>query len=129
MSAWLGLAAGLLVIQACGGAPSSPPGARPPEPVSRSVVNTEKSEGKSLEELMAGKFPGVQVFRTAQGGISIRIRGVNSFYGSSEPLYVVDGTPVQTSDQGLVFLNPADISQIEVLKDAAQTALDRKSVV
>jgi TonB-dependent SusC/RagA subfamily outer membrane receptor len=49
---------------------------------------------------------------------------VNSFYGSSEPLYVIDGTPVQTtSDQGLAFLNPADIAQIEVLKDAAQTAL------
>ena len=123
LGAWLGLMAGLLVMQACGGAPSNPPSARPPEPVSRNVLNVEKQEGKSLEELFAGKFSGVQVFRSAQGGISIRIRGVNSFYGSSEPLYVIDGTPVQNGDAGIAYLNPADIAQIEVLKDAAQTAL------
>ena len=118
-------AAALCVVSvvACG-APSSPPGPKPPEPVSRSVANVEGETGKSVEELFAGRFPGVQVFRLASGGISIRIRGGgNTFYGSSEPLYVVDGTPVQSGDGGLLFLNPSDISQIEVLKDAAQTAL------
>jgi TonB-dependent SusC/RagA subfamily outer membrane receptor len=120
----LALAAGLVLAQACStAAPANPPGPKAPEPVARSVVNVEHDDGKSVEELFAGRFPGVQVFRTNQGGISIRIRGVNSFYGSSEPLYVIDGTPVQSGEQGLLFLNPADISQIEVLKDAAQTAL------
>ena len=111
------------LASACG-APSTPPGPKPPEPVSRSVANVENETGKSVEELFAGRFPGVQVFRLASGGISIRIRGGgNTFYGSSEPLYVVDGTPVQSGEGGLQFLNPSDISQIEVLKDAAQTAI------
>jgi TonB-dependent SusC/RagA subfamily outer membrane receptor len=111
------------LASACG-APSTPPGPKPPEPVSRSVANVENETGKSVEELFAGRFPGVQVFRLASGGISIRIRGGgNTFYGSSEPLYVIDGTPVQSGEGGLLFLNPSDISQIEVLKDAAQTGM------
>ena len=113
----------LACVGACG-APSSPPGGKPPEPVSKSVANVENETGKSLEELFAGRFPGVQVFQLASGGISIRIRGGgNTFYGSSEPLYIVDGTPVQSGEGGLLFLNPSDIAQIEVLKDAAQTSL------
>jgi TonB-dependent starch-binding outer membrane protein SusC len=36
---------------------------------------------------------------------------------------VVDGTPIQSGTGGLLFLNPSDISEIEVLKDAAQTAM------
>ena len=111
------------LTSACG-APSTPKGAKPPEPVSRSVANVENEKGKSVEELFAGRFPGVQVFRLASGGVSIRIRGGgNTFYGSSEPLYVVDGVPVQSETSGLLFLNPSDISEIEVLKDAAQTAI------
>lgn len=118
------LAAGVVLAQACGGgAPSLPPAGKPPEAANNPVVKYDHDDGKSMEELMAGKFPGVQVFRLASGGISVRIRGVNSFYGSSEPLYVVDGTPVQSGGEGLTFLNPSDIAQIEVLKDAASTAL------
>jgi len=121
----LGLAA-IALMAGCGGAPSTPPGGRPPEPVSRTVANVENEQGKSMEELFAGRFPGVQVFRLGSGGISIRIRGgANSFYGGSEPLYVVDGVALQGAggDDGLRWLNPQDISTIEVLRDAAQTAL------
>lgn len=119
----LAIVALVSLASACG-APSTPPGPKPPEPVSKSVANVEDETGKSMEELFAGRFPGVQVFRLATGGISIRIRGGgNTFYGSSEPLYVIDGVPVQSGGAGLQFLNPNDISQIEVLKDAAQTAI------
>ena len=52
------------------------------------------------------------------GGFNIRIRGQNSLAGGN-PLYVVDG--VVTSD--INFLNPADIEQIDVLKDASSTAI------
>jgi len=122
---WVALPATVVLAQACGGgAPSLPPAGKPPEAVSNAVVKYDHDDGKSMEEMMAGKFPGVQVFRLASGGISVRIRGGgNSFYGSSEPLYIVDGTPVQSGGEGLTFLNPNDIAQIEVLKDAASTAL------
>ena len=47
------------------------------------------NEGKSMEDLFAGKFPGVTVIRADNGGLLIRIRGgSNTFYGSNEPRYV-----------------------------------------
>jgi TonB-dependent SusC/RagA subfamily outer membrane receptor len=72
-----------------------------------------------VEQLLAGRVPGVQVIRGAGGGFSLRIRGTSSLYGSSEPLYVVDGMLVQTvPGRGLDWLNPNDIETIEILKDA-----------
>jgi TonB-dependent SusC/RagA subfamily outer membrane receptor len=71
------------------------------------------------EELFIGRFPGVQVFRTPQG-VAVRIRGSGG--GSGEPLYVLDGTPLQSTTGGLIALNPSDIAKIEVLKDIAATA-------
>ena len=49
----------------------------------------------------------------------IRIRGVNSFSASSEPLYVIDGYPASED----VYINPGDIESIDVLKDAASAAI------
>jgi len=72
-----------------------------------------------VEQLLAGRVPGVQVIRGAGGGFSLRIRGTSSLYSSSEPLYVVDGMLVQTvPGRGLDWLNPNDIETIEILKDA-----------
>ena len=72
-----------------------------------------------LAELLEGRVAGVTVHRTP-GGFSVRIRGRSSIYGSNEPLYVVDGLPLAF---GPVAINPADIESIEVLKDAASTAI------
>lgn len=67
-------------------------------------------------------MPGVDV-RTTTGqpgqDIQIRIRGAASVSASSDPLYVVDGIPVAS----LSNINPADISTMEVLKDAASAAI------
>jgi TonB-dependent SusC/RagA subfamily outer membrane receptor len=82
------------------------------------------ADGKSMEDLFTGRFPGVTVSRTDGGGLQIRIRGgSNTFYGSDEPLYVVDETPLPPSSRGIVFLNPHDIEKIEVLKNPADIAL------
>jgi TonB-dependent starch-binding outer membrane protein SusC len=73
---------------------------------------------------------GVQVLQSSGqpgSGYSIRIRGVASLSGSSEPLYVIDGVPQFNPDNreatGLGNLNPAEIASVEVLKDAASTAI------
>ena len=80
--------------------------------------------GKTIESLFAGRFPGVSVTQAAGGGLHIRIRGgSNTFYGSNEPLYVVDETPLPAGSGGLVFLNPYDIQEIEVLKNPADVGL------
>lgn len=74
-----------------------------------------------VEELMEGRFPGVRILRTAQGGFLVQVRGATSLSGVQGPLYVVDGTPVDVGPAGLVGLNPADISRIRVLTDIAST--------
>jgi TonB-dependent SusC/RagA subfamily outer membrane receptor len=87
-------------------------------------ANSPEWQGRTVtrtEELFAGRFPGVQVYQTG-GGLSVRIRGQSSVLGSNEPLYVVDGIPLEPSPNGLIALNPADIAKIQVLKDISSTA-------
>lgn len=88
---------------------------------------------QSLQGLAAGVFVSSNSGAPG-GGISIRIRGQNSISGSNAPLYVVDGVILQSGDlsqngfggQGenaLSGLNPQDIETMQVLKDAASTAI------
>ena len=81
-------------------------------------------DGKTIENMFAGRFPGVTVTPAPGGGLSIRIRGgSNSFYGSEEPLYVLDDIPLPSGSGGIVFVNPYDIKRIEVLKNPADIAV------
>jgi len=82
-----------------------------------------QSSGQTIEELFSGRFPGVEVSRVPSGGISIRIRGASTVFGSSDPLYIIDGARVQSGAGGLLFLDPGDIKSIEVLKDIGSTSL------
>ena len=100
----------------------------------------------SLDQLLSGRAAGVSVIsgNAAPGGaVKIRIRGTGSLRGDSEPLYVVDGSIIQTdvmndplqsygqnkgnasidNQNPLSMINPQDIQSIEVLKDAASTAI------
>ena len=73
-------------------------------------------------QALSGRSSGVQVMQStgAPGSsVSIRIRGSNSIRGSNEPLYVVDGFPINNP----TILNNADIESIEILKDASSTAI------
>ena len=85
----------------------------------------------SPEQLIQAKVPGVQVIDSNEpgGGISIRIRGGTSVNASNEPLFVVDGVPLNVGGglssgrNPLNILNPADIKEVTVLKDASATAI------
>lgn len=104
----------------------------------RSTVTT------NFDQALQGRVAGVQVTQNsgAPGATaSIRIRGANSINLSSEPLYVIDGIPIQGDGYGvagfdwsggangqnrvnpLSAINPADIVSIEVLKDASASAI------
>ena len=88
---------------------------------SKDVENTASG---SVEKSLEGRFPGVVLLRSAEGGISIRIRGAASINGQNAPLYVIDGVPVEPGPNGdLAGLNPYDIESIKVLKDAASTTM------
>lgn len=90
-------------------------------------VDTSAWRGQPVghaEELLEGRFPGVEVIRLVTGDVSVRIRGASSIVGSNEPLYVIDGMEISPGPGGaLVGINPADIARIEVLKDVGSTSL------
>jgi TonB-linked SusC/RagA family outer membrane protein len=91
----------------------------------------------SPEQALQGRAPGVQVTQasgTPGGGISVRVRGPSSIGASNQPLYIVDGVPINTGSytqlgaggqltNSLGDINPSDIESLEVLKDAAATAI------
>lgn len=87
----------------------------------------------SFEGVLAGRATGVQVLTNTGiigGAPKIRIRGVSSISGSTEPLIVVDGVPIYSGDiggvsatNGLADINPEDIESFDVLKDGAATAI------
>ncbi|BEG97772.1 SusC/RagA family TonB-linked outer membrane protein [Bacteroides sedimenti] len=92
----------------------------------------------TINQALQGKIAGVLVSQSdgAPGaGISIQIRGANSFTTSAEPLYVIDGVPFNTgnapdtdyatkqTNNPLSLINPRDVKSIEVLKDASATAI------
>ncbi|WP_020603057.1 SusC/RagA family TonB-linked outer membrane protein [Spirosoma spitsbergense] len=102
----------------------------------------------SVDQLLQGRAAGLTVTQNSgQPGssTSVRIRGITSLTGSSEPLYVIDGVPIsgdannsstsgrsslqnfngngQAAVSPLTLLNPNDIQSIDVLKDASATAI------
>ena len=82
-------------------------------------------DGQPIETVLQAKVPGIIVTRLGDGGIAIQMRGTSStFYGSNQPLYVVDGVAFRPGANGeLVGINPYDIETIKVLKDASDTAI------
>ncbi|MFT4566383.1 MAG: TonB-linked SusC/RagA family outer membrane protein, partial [Saprospiraceae bacterium] len=101
----------------------------------------------SVDQLIQGRASGVQVTQNSGapgGGLSIRVRGSSSINAGNEPLYVIDGFPIDNSNllnstsetntiggigtkpianNPLNALNPNDIVSIEILKDASSTAI------
>ena len=97
----------------------------------------------TITQAIQGKAGGVQVTQKSGspgGGLNIRVRGTTSINASSDPLYVVDGIPVNSTTnftggsdfnfgggtQGiniLASINPSDVQSVEILKDAASSSI------
>jgi TonB-linked SusC/RagA family outer membrane protein len=103
-----------------------------------SVTSEEisKTVSTTFEQVLQGKAAGVEVTQnTGQpgGSVSVRIRGVNSLSGNNEPLYVIDGVPIEGYTGDITYnnnignvlstINPSDIVDMQVLKDASATAI------
>ncbi|MEH0152868.1 TonB-dependent receptor [Limibacter armeniacum] len=110
--------------------------------VSMKAESLNAGSNASLEQLMQGRAPGVAIQQKSSepgGAMSINIRGASSITAGNEPLYVIDGMPINNaaavSGTGAGFaannnprnplnaLNPSDIESIEILKDASATAI------
>ncbi len=91
----------------------------------------------SFEAALQGKAAGVQITMgsgVAGSGSLVRVRGVASISAAGDPLYIVDGIPITQdyflngnnggfNNNPLATLNPNDIESVEILKDAAATAI------
>ena len=92
-----------------------------------STVSGEKMKTvatPNFTDALAGQVSGLSVLTSAgdpSASASIRLRGVNSMSSSNEPLFILDGAPISSSF--FQTLNPSDIANITVLKDAASTAI------
>lgn len=94
---------------------------------------------QSFDQALAGRIAGVQVSQSSgllADGVNIRVRGTNSISMSAQPLVVIDGVPMNVSSNvnnfndgnsvrfnPMATINPNDIESMEVLKDAAASAL------
>ncbi len=97
----------------------------------------EQAPVSTFEQALRGSTAGLQataVDGAPGGNTQVRIRGIGSINASSEPLYVIDGIPIQAGSIGTIdndgnstnvmaAINPNDIESISVLKDAASTAI------
>lgn len=98
-----------------------------------SAISSEELKDQpvvSVDQAIAGRLAGVVVTQATGapgGGTSVRIRGAGSLSAGNEPLYVVDGFPVTNDfdqrNNPLNTINPNDIDNIQVLKDASATAI------
>jgi TonB-dependent starch-binding outer membrane protein SusC len=83
----------------------------------------DQSPGQPIEKVLQSHVAGVMITQNGEGGISVRIRGQTTINGQTEPLFIIDGLPIEPGPGGsLVGINPHDIASIEVLKDAASLA-------
>jgi TonB-linked SusC/RagA family outer membrane protein len=97
-------------------------------------ADVENKPNSSVDQTLQGRVPGLQsVGGSGQPGSlqQIRIRGIGSITAGSDPLYVVDGVPINTGDMSrnstssnaLAGINPNDIESINVLKDASAASI------
>lgn len=101
-----------------------------------SAEDMESNPGATINSALQGRVPGMQIVTTSGepgAGVNVKIRGASSINGGSEPLYIVDGVPLESSNissidgdatfSPIASLNPNDIESVEVLKDAASGAI------
>jgi TonB-linked SusC/RagA family outer membrane protein len=113
--------------------------------VNGSIVSIKADDIKNIpqtgiDQMLQGKASGVTVTQNSGapgGGVSVKIRGISTF-GGTEPLYVIDGVPLngnnnkdaisfvgdgESNMSALAFLNPSDILSVDILKDASATSI------
>jgi TonB-dependent starch-binding outer membrane protein SusC len=110
--------------------------------VNADQISSQNVTPVSIDQMLQGRAAGVQITQASSepgGGSRIRIRGATSLTAGNEPLYVIDGMPIDNSNvtpgpgaagvsgsnqrNPLNSLNPNDIQDIQILKDASATAI------
>ena len=134
--------AGLVLFQGCSRTPSGAPIPAPgdargstSQTGATSTISGKVADQQQIDDvakLLEGRVAGLQVLRSPNGDISLRIRGNTPItdpttgqpYGETEPLLVIDGLPVSSGSISMALraLDPHEIANIQVLKDVASTS-------
>ena len=137
------LALVFVLFQACGSRATFPSGRGAPEPEPKagygdqpaekvagavsSLGSEEESGGTfaTMVEMLRGRVPGLQIWEDPNGEISVRIRGNQSILFDNSPLLVVDGVtvPSYSFSSTLRSMDPRDVRNVQVLKDAGSTSM------
>ena len=101
-----------------------------------SAKELDRAVGGGLENGLQGKVPGLNIVSNSGepgAGSTITLRGGASINGSNEPLYIIDGIPIESGNissisgdanfSPIAGINPSDIESIQVLRDAASAAI------
>src|SRR5690242_17904109 len=101
------------------GAPTTPA-----RPTNTSMRGDEVArQATTLDQLLVGRLSGVTVYSAPGGGIIVRMGGPTSFYSDQNPLFIVDGVPLEGRGNTLSWLDPHQIESIQALKDPTETAI------
>jgi TonB-dependent SusC/RagA subfamily outer membrane receptor len=133
---------GLMLLPGCSRTPSGAPTPAPGDvrgstgqtgatsSISGTVADQQQTD--DIAKMLEGRVAGLQVIRSKNGDISLRIRGntpvtdpvTGQPYGETEPLLVIDGLPVSSGSISMALraLDPHEIASIQVLKDVASTS-------
>ncbi len=106
-------------------------GVRNKRDVTTSIASVKSEDLQDIpvagfDQALIGKMAGVQVLQTTgEPGreTDIRVRGVGSISAGNEPLFVVDGLPLDVGGQAIETVNMNDVESIEILKDASAAAI------
>jgi TonB-dependent SusC/RagA subfamily outer membrane receptor len=87
--------------------------------------DAQDANKQQVLQMLQGHVSGVDIMRLSSGKISLRVRGPGSFNMNTEPLYVLDGTPVAADNftDAVAGITPDQVLRIDVLKDASSTAI------
>jgi TonB-dependent starch-binding outer membrane protein SusC len=120
----LALLVAFVIGCAHGGTPATTPTPAPSGDATVGGKDIRPAPDQPIEKVLQGRVSGVDVSQSPDGGIIVRIRGAQSAYNGSQPLYVVDGQEIQAGPNGsLSGINPYDIESIKVLKDPASLTM------
>ncbi|MBO6083208.1 MAG: TonB-dependent receptor plug domain-containing protein [Bacteroidales bacterium] len=79
------------------------------------MSDVDKGVYNTIYDYLEGRVPGVQVIKTGSMSARVVVRGVSTINSSSDPLFIVDGSPVMD----ISTINPRDVKSVDVLKDAS----------
>ncbi len=115
------LLAGLLFTAGCSG--SGEATSKRPEPNTISGEDAARTPTVRLADLIVQRVPGITVTESGGGRIKVRVRGITSFTANNQPLFVVDGMPVDPEPDGsLPGVVLTEIEWIKVYKDPVDTS-------